>query len=528
MNQEKVICIELTQPCHVNGQSARYQSVWFLARLYYAACWGAGSVYAAEIQAHFTANKSIRMLISRVFADFNNWQIAIGWGSNKTANIATLNPARRSRGPFWLPAATMQLVDFLIHGQSVTQEQLADWLGISMFDNQAINKQQNSFDYLMQDMDFWQQMTIAMRDEHDGFSKQHTRQVAMSFNLARHYAHNDFQQALALMKESLAWRRNAQLDDSHVTLSQLDQLVDMGSLRTAQPTFSAMAYIIRAWRHYVRGDIETTHQVLKQLDTITDLSLVIRYNPKIRFEYLNLNALLQKYQAVSISDMPINKRMYAAKTALHMFIEALEAAYEADAIDAVQHVAANIGWCLWLFWQQRLLEHPYDLDIVSIQRQAMRWIGLSEWICDRFSVANSSTWNIIFLLRIARGNCPGLYQCTLKQFCQHTPFSIAETCKILHPLQTTFFPAKGFTSWSAVALFTLEEADHERMPSTPLQLANLLLEAIWFLVLEQQGITPDTCQLMSRLMTQLRLLQRSEQSFFNEQLATMPAELQMQ
>ena len=73
MNQEKVICIELTQPYHVNGQSARYQSVWFLARLYYAACWGAGSVYAAEIQAHFTANKSIRMLISRVFADFNNW-----------------------------------------------------------------------------------------------------------------------------------------------------------------------------------------------------------------------------------------------------------------------------------------------------------------------------------------------------------------------------------------------------------------------------------------------------------------------
>ena len=305
MNQKIAITIELAQPYQVNGQPARYQSVWFLARLYYATCWGAGSIYAAEIQARFTANKSIRMLISRAFANFNSWQIAVGWGSNKRANIATLSPDRRSRGPFWLLTATAQSLHFLIHGQSATQEQLADWLGMSMFEKQTINKQQNSFDYLMQDMDYWQQMTIAMRDEHDGFSKQHTRQVAMSFHLARRYAHNDFQQALALMKESLAWRRNAQLDDSHATLSQLDQLIDMGSLRTAQPTFSAMAYIIRAWRHYVRGDIETTHQVLKQLGTIADLSLVIRYNPKIRFEYLNLNALLQKHQAVNISDAPL-------------------------------------------------------------------------------------------------------------------------------------------------------------------------------------------------------------------------------
>lgn len=528
VQSNSVVQIELSQPYQINGQPARYQTVWFLARLYYAARWGNGIVSAAELQAHFTANKTIRMLISRAFSDFENWHIVVGWGNNQTTSPASLNLIGRSRGPFWLCSTMTSLLHFSVDGQIIGQAQLANWLGIKVQDDRAAhnNKPHNSVGYLMQDISFWQHITMAMRDEHDGFSKQHNRQVATSFHLARNYAHNDFQHALALMKESLAWRRNAQLNESHATLSKLDKLTNSGNLVTARPTFSAMAYIVRAWRHYVRGHIETANKVLNRLTSVTDLSLVIHYNPKIRFEYLNLHALLQKYKAVSTPKASIDTRIHAAHHALQTLIDALEAAYEADAIDAVQHVTANIGWCLWLFWQHRLFDDlPYH-DISSVQHQAIRWLGLSEWICDRFSVANSSAWNIIFLLRIVRGQCSTLYRCTLAQFRQHTPLSIIETRKVLQPFHTAFSQAKGFSSWSTAALFVLEEVDCEQIPGTPLQTANLLLEAIWFFVLEK-GITAQAYQLMSRLTAQLRLLPRSEQKFFNEQLSTMPIELHL-
>ncbi|HBD37262.1 MAG TPA: hypothetical protein DC084_27135, partial [Cupriavidus sp.] len=109
------------------------------------------------------------------------------------------------------------------------------------------------------------------------------------------------------------------------------------------------------------------------------------------------------------------------------------AAYEADSVDAVQHAAANIGWSLWLFWRQGLVDEARTLSASDVQRQAMRWLGLSEWICDRFGVGGGSAWNTVFLLRIARGDIADEPPISLRAFRARRPLSVAEAIDALRP-----------------------------------------------------------------------------------------------
>ena len=164
-----------------------------------------------------------------------------------------------------------------------------------------------------------------------------------------------------------------------------------------------MACIVKAWERYTQGDTGAARAALEHLQTAPELQPVFRYNPRVRFECLNLLALLHKHAATGKAEPAY--RQGEAAAALRALNGALEAAYEADSIDAAQHVAANIGWCMWLFWQQRLIDPEREQAINAVQLQAMRWLGLSEWICDRFGYGSGSAWNLIFMLRIARGNC---------------------------------------------------------------------------------------------------------------------------
>lgn len=540
MTARQLIHIDLTAPYTVDGRTARYQSVWLLARIWLAVSRDREDLGVAIVRARFAEAANVRMIVSRAFGDFSQWGIAVGWGhgwrdggrDNKTIDIAALRADRRSRGPFWMTSATARRLRFTAHGKALRAAGVARWLGQANPDGAAPpSADSDGLQYVMRDMDFWRHLTVAMRGAQDGFAGVVDHAVAESFRAAHRSAADEFQQALSLLKESLAWRRSDRLDKSRAALRRFETIVAGGRVNAALPTFAAMAHVVRAWEHYTRGDLDAARHELARLAGDPELRPVVRYNPRIRFEALNLEALIHK--SVALRPQPQTQtptqtaaRQDAARRALEGFSGALQAAYEADSVDAAQHAAANIGWSLWLFWQYGLVDAPRTLEAGEVQRQSMRWLGLSEWICDRFGVGGGSAWNTIFLLRVARGNIDADAPASLTAFRARRPLTVAAAIDALRPFHAPFAPAKGFVRWSSVAAFALEEHDTGRVRYNALQLANLLLESAWYLT-HEQGASAQAYTAMERLATQLAALRAAERGFFHAEIRGFPHELRM-
>lgn len=529
-NIPRLIHVDLSDPYRVGGDAARYQSVWLLARIWLAASRDREDLGAATVRARFADAANVRMIVSRAFGDFSRWGVPVGWGTDKTIGISALRADGRSRGPFWMSTATAGRLRFAAHGKPLGAAGVARWLGQAPGGDAAPSVQSSQgLAYVMRDMAFWRHLTQAMRGAQDGFAGQLDHGVAESFRAAHRTAADDFQQALSLLKESLAWRRSDRLDKSRAALQRFEKIVVAGGVNAALPTFAAMAHVVRAWEHYARGDLDAAQRELARLSGDAELRPVVRYNPRIRFETLNLEALVHKSIALrpdgpALASAP--QRAEAARLALDAFSGALQAAYEADSVDAVQHAAANIGWSLWLFWQYRLVDDARTMAPGDVQRQAMRWLGLSEWICDRFGVGGGSAWNTIFLLRVARGGvaADADLPTSLGTFRAQQPLTVAAAIDALRPFHAPFAPAKGFVRWSSVAAFALEEHDTGRVAYNALQLANLLLESAWYLT-HEQGASAQAYDAMERLATQLGTLRAAERGFFHTEIRAFPPEL---
>lgn len=525
--------IDLSGPYRVDGHTARYQSVWLLARIWLAAARDGEDLGVATVRTRFADAANVRMIVSRAFGDFAQWRVPVGWGADKGVGISGLRADGRSRGPFWMSAATARRLKFALDGKPLGPAGVARWLGQAPAGDAASPPPASEgLHYVMRDMAFWRHLTQAMRGAQDGFAGVIDHGVAESFRAAQRSAADDFQQALSLLKESLAWRRSDRLDKSRAALRRFERIVVAGGVNAALPTFAAMAHVVRAWEHYARGDLDAAQGELTRLSGDAELRPVVRYNPRVRFETLNLEALVNKSLALR-PEQPeptaagTSQRQDAARRALDAFSGALQAAYEADSVDAVQHAAANIGWSLWLFWQYRLVDEARAMPAGDVQRQAMRWLGLSEWICDRFGVGGGSAWNTIFLLRVARGEGTegsDNTQPSLAAFRAQQPLTVAAAIDALRPFHAPFAPAKGFVRWSSVAAFALEEHDTGRVRYNALQLANLLLESAWYLT-HEQGASAQTYAAMERLATQLGTLRAAERGFFHAEIRAFPPEL---
>ncbi|MFJ1258066.1 hypothetical protein [Cupriavidus sp. CuC1] len=530
------LAIELSAPYLVNGEPARYQSLWLLAAICAAARNGGASLPAVHLQTRFPDAANIRMLVSRAFADFARWGVPVGWGPDRGRGIAGLNPARRSRGPFWIEPAACKRVRFTVDGRSAGDAALARFVGLgaaaAKHGARQADEAHPAVDYVMRDISYWSHLTQAMRGMQDGVGVAGvagggaSNGVADALRAAQRCATDDFQHAFALLKESLAWRRGDDLARSRAALQRFDRIVGTGTVDTAVPTFAAMARVVRAWERYAGNQMEAAQAELEGLGADPALQPVVRYNPRVRFETLNLGALIHK--TVAIRDMAAQPEAarQAAEAAVAGFSGALQAAYEADSVDAAQHVAANLGLCLWLFWNHALIDPGRAWPAGQVQRQAVRWLGLSEWICDRFGVGGGSAWNIIFLLRIARGNCAQDGGGALKAFRAQHPLLLDEAVDALRPFHAPFARAKGFISWSSLASFALDEHDTGHVHYGALQLANLLLEASWFHAFEH-GATPTAFATVERLAGLLGKLRPAERRFFLAAITALPRELQL-
>ncbi|RJF91638.1 hypothetical protein [Noviherbaspirillum saxi] len=513
--------IELAPPYRVNGQRMRFQSLWLLLRIYYAQRTAGVSVSVATVQARFPGNANVRMTVSRAFADFRNWGIDVGWGHERSCEPALLNPARRSQGPFWMDAATAARLRLHLNGVEATPESLAHFLGLDA----AEPVPRDPVTYVMQDITYWNHLTQAMRVAQDGFPVTASASVAESFRAAQHAAQDGFQLSLALLKESLAWRKHGHSRQSQKTLGRLDEFLKPSASVASIPTISAMAFVARGWNYYTSGKAVAAQAELERLATDPALQPVVRYNPRVRFEYLNLRALIHKGMALNPKGLKRTDRMQFATQAIADLSDALQAAYEADSIDAAQDVAANIGLTMWLCWQNGVIDPNREQDEYTVQTQALRWLGLSEWICDRFGVGGNSAWNTIFLLRIARGSCQSKGRNDIDHFRAQSPLKVEQVIDAVRPFHAPFSKAKGYGRWSTVAAFVLEEHDTGRTRYGALQIANLLLEYAWFSA-HERGLCKEAYSAAERLTQLMMTLQPKERSFFRQSIKSLPEELQ--
>ncbi|MGR9605181.1 hypothetical protein ACU808_09180 [Pandoraea sputorum] len=530
------LVVRLDAPQKIDGQPVRYQSLWLLMRVYYAAHFEASPVTLASLKVRFGQaglGGDLRMLISRAFSDFARWDVAVGWGDDRHADVRLLPTRGRGKGPFWLAAHEMSRIKVVIGDTTPADPRRAIAAFLGLPQDSTPDAQSPALDYVMQDIAFWHHLTLGKRDMQDGVffapspptthgeaRRQRTGAIP-SFHAAQVCAVDDVQRGIALLAETIVWRRMGDAARTKQTLATL--AATFGASQPGSPTLRAMHWIVQAWQAYALRDEPGAFAHLQRISDDASLAPCLIYNPRIRFESRNLQALLHKSHAARNGPMPA--RAQSAADALAAFSDALQAAFEADSIELAQHVAANIGLSLWLFWQGALIDPGRRLAAAEVQRQALRWIGLSEWICDRFGVGGNSVWNTVFLLRIARGAVPVRRDPDLETLRASTPLAVDAFLDAVQPFGAPFSRAKGFLRWTDVVATTLADHEEGRVRFEPLQLANLWFEMLWF-ALHQDGDSPQAFHAAQSLGRVLPMLPPPDRRFFRDALRLMPRDFQ--
>ncbi|WP_151633212.1 hypothetical protein [Noviherbaspirillum aerium] len=521
MNTQTII--ELTAPQTVNGQRAAYQSLWLLVRLYHAARFDAATdvIRLSELRQQFTDARSLRMFISRAFRDFSRWGIQVGWGEDVDSDPRFLNPDRRSQGPFWLPPAQADKIACTVEGGAASRTDLLRFLNIRskpLATEAAATRMPMPADfwvrYALAQQNLRQGQLLATIAEHGGTDR-HPGALA-GFKEAARMASSRSQHALAALGEAQVWRRLDDLEAARKTLAQLRRL-----LKEARPDeggyLDAMEHILTAWCAYSQRDVTLTEALLAAMRDIEPRASVVRYHPRIRFEWHNLMALVRRAHALNDQDSPV--RRSAAAESMGHFATALDAAFEIGSFDAAQQVAANVGMATWLFASEGLVP---GTDAIGARPEALRWLLLSEWLSQRSGSSGQSAWNAIYLMRIARGHCDIGERPPLYAFRAQHPLQPAEVINDYGPAAEFNIGMLPISSWLALATRLLAVQQHGDSRYSLLQRCGLWLEHAWYA--SHAGELASASRSLATLAAEMGGLPTSDKSFFQTMLRRFPLE----
>ncbi|MGH8806614.1 MAG: hypothetical protein ACREX0_01890 [Noviherbaspirillum sp.] len=516
------LVIELTAPQTVNGRRAAYQSLWLLVRLYYAARFEAtaGAIRLADLRQQFTDTRSLRMFISRAFRDFVRWGLQVGWGQDQESDPRFLNPDRRSQGPFWLQTEQADKIACTVGGIAASQTDLLRFLDLKRKPVVAETAA------IPMPADFWMRFALAQQNlrqgkllatlgEQDGAER---RSGALAgFKDAAKTAGNRLQHALAALGEAQVWRRLDDLEAARKTLTQLRRLLREGGADEGG-YLDAMEQILTAWCAYSQRDLALTEALLAAMRHTEPRASVVRYHPRIRFEWHNLMALVRRAHALDQGESPA--RQLAAGESMRYFAAALDAAFEIGSFDAAQQVAANVGMATWLFAGAGLVPGK---DARSARPEALRWLLLSEWLCQRSGTTGQSAWNAIYLMRIARGHCTAGERPPVAAFRAQQPMQPAEMTSYLGhslALDMAFLPASG---WLPLAASLLAKQSLGDSRYSLLQRCGLWLEHAWYAT--HAGELVAAAESLARLEQEIPVLPQSDKAFFHATLRYFPLEV---
>lgn len=508
--------IELAAPQTVAGRRASYQSLWLLVRLCHARLGGGdGLVRLAELRQQFPDARSLRMLVSRAYRDFAGWGVRAGWGADPTRDPRFLNPDGRSQGPFWLQADEIARVAIEVEGRPATATELADFLGFGKPLPVAAGAAASRIDFwatlASAQQDLRQGRLLALLDAGGGAQQ---RGALAGFKAAAELADDGLQQALAALGEASVWRRLDDLGAARQTLAQLRRaLKDGGAGESGY--LDAMEQILSAWVAWGQREAGQAEAILAGMRSAEPRASVVRHHPRIRFEWYNLSALIARARALGGHGPDVALRRCHAAGALEHFARALEAAFEFGSFDAAQQVAANTGMAIWLFAGEGLCGEPAEAG-----PEALRWLLLSEWLCRCAGGGGQSAWNAIYLMRIARGDCPRQAQPTLAEFRTYRPIRPAEVRARAGDWPGLDGAMLLPPSWLALAESLLAAQREGRARYSLLQRCGLWLEHAWYAL--HDGQRAAAAESLARLEAEAAGLPASDRAFFAEARGALP------
>ena len=519
------LLIQLGTPQSVNGKRVSWQSLWFLVRLIHLQRADPASplLRLAELRQQFPEARNLRMCVSRAFRDFAEWGVAAGWGEDSARDPRLLNPEGRSQGPFWLAAGTAQTINCQIGDKEADIPDLAAFLGLNR--HAARN---NTPATARNHVEYWMALGGAQQAVREGrflsaLGKDgDPGQGALAgFKSAAALSRSHLQKSMAVLGEASVWRRLDDITTARRTLAKLRKAIkEMGPGESGY--LDAMEQILTAWCAYSQRDLAGTEALLTGMRQNAARDLVVRYHPRVRFEWHNLSALIDHAHALSGHRLDHDRRKRHAEAALEHFDLALQAAFELASLDAAQQVAANIGLAIWLFSSEALLEQSPGQDRRD-ETQALRWLLFSEWLSRCAGATGYSPWNAIYLMRVARAKCPHQRQPALEEFRRYQPLAPQSLAAASGPGNTIELNALLPASWRALASQLYEAMQKGTVRHRLLQRCGLLLEYAWFSA--HAGEIKAAGKALAQLQREMKELPPSDRAYFVQALDGLPVEV---
>jgi hypothetical protein len=519
---QMTIHIELAAPQTVNEQRAPWQSLRFLVYLHYLQANGAdgGMLRLSELRKLFPDSANLRMCISRAFKDFAKWGIQVGWGEDCSRDPRMLNQDGRSQGPFWLAVGEHERMHCALAGQAASLPEIAEFLGIDHAAASQAGQVSGRGNF-----EFWLNLGAAQQALRTGRflaplqAAGNDHGALGGFKKAGSVARSHVQKSMAVLGEAGVWRRLDDMTTARRTLAKLRRtLTEVGPGESGY--LDAMEQMLSAWGAYSQRDFVAARAILDGMRTHAARGMVLRYHPRVRFEWHNLSGLMAQAHALGRNaDMRL-ERAQQAQLALEHFDKALQAAFELGSFDAAQQVAANTGLAIWLFDLQSLhvSERGARGEVV-----ALRWLLFSEWLCRCAGGSGHSAWNAIYLMRIARANCPHEKSPPLAVFRRYqpiTPQGILETaCDGMSADLLSVLPR----SWPELARELYAAFQQGAVRYRLLQRCGLLFEYAWFLA--HAGDVQEAISALAQLRKEMKSLPPSDRAYFSDSLTLLPREV---
>ena len=494
------IDIRLDRPFAVGATPCSRLTVWLLAITSLRRAGGARQVGLAELTTQLRSPQALPMAVSRVFAALGRAGIRLGWGDDVSLDPDTLPLHGRARGPFWLPPGEAGRLRFLLRSAPATAAELRRFVGLAGLAGPAGGGAGGGS---LHDLDRWYELLDVRQRAEEGTAAPGDAMAVRRLALAA--AGPELSSAWAHLISARQARRAGDIAAARASLTALVRRVPHGH-SPRHLAAHTLARIGLAWCDHQDRRLGAAMRRLQQLtqEIRTADGAAWLHNPRVACEFFNLRALVAR--ARLLEKPPAAGASPQVGEVFDDLRQALICAVETDAFTLLESVAANLGYTLWLLepWL------PPGLAGRGGRLEAVGWVLLSEWLCQRHGLAAGSPWNLINICRVARGAGrtvgPGAA----------AGFSLAELRSAVGPMASVLGVAQTVRDWIDLSATLADAAQRPGSGHSPLQRCAAHVEHLWRLA--AAGRWKDARRQQAAIEALLPGLAGSDRKFFRAEL----------
>lgn len=514
MSSTTAINVQLQRPFalgHLNTTSRL--AVWLLAAIAWRAGppgGGQGLVSAQELAAQLGSATALPMALSRLFALLGPLDLELGWGADRRLPPAALPLRGRSRGPFWMTPSALARLRFCVGERQASGAELERFVGLAAEPAPMAGLAKAGAPgptLSSDDLDRWYALLDA-RQRSEEASLRAAPSTTNALADLRLAPHERLARAWSLFFAARNARRTGEVAAARRALRALARELG-GSTDPREQVALALARISLVWCDHQARRLTRAEAGLRQLDLEAQgpNGAVWRVNSRICCEFHNLRALVLRAQVVE-GRVAASARPAVVRRVVADLREALICAVESDAFTLLESVAANLGYTLWLLeaWL------PPDVARQGTRMEAVRWILLSEWLCQRHGLAAGSPWNLINVCRVARGaGAPRAGQAPMPAL------ALAQVRdKVGAATASLFGPPARVRDWIDLSAALADNALAADTDYTPMQQVAALVEHAWQLTGAGRWAEFERCR--ASALALLPRLAASDRRFFRREI----------